>query len=226
MSVFDIIATYHVGFLDGLLVTLKLCLIVWTSGLLLGTALGATAAHDPIWGKAVHGGAFFLAAIPTLVVLFWLHYPAQALLGDLTGSEIVINPFYTAAFTFALVNVFAMAEMTRVAIRDFPQQYITAGRVCGLSGRDILLHVQLPLLFRQLLPGILTQQVAMLHMTLFASLISVEEIFRVSQRINATIYKPVEIYTALGIFFIGVCLPINLLAAYLQRRFTRNLSER
>ncbi|MGB4100323.1 MAG: ABC transporter permease subunit [Alphaproteobacteria bacterium] len=226
MSVFDIIVTYHTGFLDGLLVTIKLCLIVWLSGLFLGTALGATASHDPIWGKVVHGGAFFLAAVPTLVVLFWLHYPAQSLLGDLTGTQVVIDPFYTSAFTFALVNVFAMAEMTRVAIRDFPQQYITAGRVCGLSTRDILLNIQLPLLFRQLLPGILTQQVVMLHMTLFASLISVEEIFRVAQRINATIYKPVEIYTALGIFFIGVCLPINLLAAYLQRRFTRNLSER
>lgn len=226
MSVFDIITTYHTGFLVGLRVTLELCLIIWGVGLGLGTLLGATAAHDPIWGKVIHGGAFFLAAVPTLVVLFWLHYPAQTLLGDLTNTEVVIDPFYTAAFTFALVNIFAMAEMTRVAIRDFPQQFIIAGRVCGLSDREILFHIQLPLLFRQLLPGVLTQQVAMLHMTLFASLISVDEIFRVSQRINATIYKPVEIYTALGIFFIGVCLPINLLASYLHRRFTRNLSER
>lgn len=226
MSVFDIILTYHDAFLNGLLVTLKLCLIIWCAGLFLGTALGATAAHDPVWGKAIHGGAFFLAAVPTLVVLFWLHYPAQTLLGDALGTEVIVPPFYTAAFTFALVNIFAMAEMTRVAIRDFPQQYITAGRVCGLSRRDIMLRIQMPLLFRQLLPGILTQQVAMLHMTLFASLISVDEIFRASQRINSIVYKPVEIYTALGIFFIGVCLPINLLAAYLQRRFTRNLSER
>lgn len=86
------------------------------------------------------------------MVLFWLHYPAQTLLGEWTGTEIVIHPFYTAAFTFALVNIFAMAEMTRVAIRDFPQQYIIAGQVCGLRNRDILLRIQLPLLFRQLLP--------------------------------------------------------------------------
>jgi ABC-type amino acid transport system permease subunit len=70
------------------------------------------------------------------------------------------------------------------------------------------------------------QQVIMLHTTLFASLISVEEIFRVSQRINSTIYRPVEIYTALAFFFLLVCLPINLGAYYLKRRYTRDLSER
>ena len=225
MNVFDIIATYHVGFLGGLIVTLKLCLIIWSAGLVIGTGLGAIAAHDPVWSKAVHGAAFFLAAIPTLVVLFWLHFPAQAMLSDLTQTEIVIDPFFTAALTFALVNIFAMAEMTRVAIRDFPRQYITAGRVSGMTGAEIFRFIQLPLLFHQLLPSILTQQVTMLHMTLFASLISVEELFRVAQRINATIYKPVEIYTALALFFIAVCLPINLLAAWLHRRYTRNLSE-
>lgn len=225
MNVIDIIATYHVGFLSGLLVTLKLCLIIWSTGLVVGTGLGTAAAHDPIWGKFVHGAAFFLAAVPTLVILFWLHFPAQTMLSNLTGSEVVIDPFITSAFTFSLVNILAMAEMTRVAIRDFPKQYITAGQVCGMTNTAIFRFIQLPLLFRQLLPSLLTQQVAMLHMTLFASLISVEEIFRVSQRINSTIYKPIEIYTALGVFFIAVCLPINLLAAYLHRRYTRNLSE-
>jgi polar amino acid transport system permease protein len=226
MSVFDIIVTYHQGFLNGLWVTLQLCLMIWSTGLLLGTALGAASATRPGWGRAVHGAAFLLAAVPTLVVLFWLHFPAQTLLAGFIGHDVVIDPFYTAAATFALVNILAVAEMTRVAMRDFPQHYLTAGRVCGMSDRAIMRHIQLPLLLRQLLPGLLTQQVAMLHLTLFASLISVEEIFRVAQRINSSIYKPVEIYTALGVFFIAVCLPINLLAAWLQRRYTRNLSER
>ena len=64
-----------------------------------------------------------------------------------------------------------------------------------------------------------------LTLPLFASLISVEEIFRVAQRINAQIYRPVEIYTALGLFFLAVCLPVNGLAYWLQKRYTRNISE-
>jgi ABC-type amino acid transport system permease subunit len=87
------------------------------------------------------------------------------------------------------------------------------------------MNIQLPLIFRQVLPGLLLLQVMMLHTTLFASLISVEEIFRVAQRINAQIYRPVEIYTALGVFFLMVSLPINGFALWFKAKFTRDISE-
>jgi len=221
MSVIDILINYHVAFLQGLSVTLELCLVIWTSGIVFGALLGVSGAHYPTtWGTFTRSMSFGFSAIPTLVVLFWLHYPAQAV------ANVVIDPFYTASFTLSLVNIFAVGEMVRQAVREFPDQYTIAGRVCGLSRRDIIRHVQLPILFRHLLPGLMVQQVGMLHATLFASLISVEEIFRVSQRINSTIYRPVEIYTALAFFFLIVCLPINLAAAYLKKRYTRDLSER
>ncbi|HEY1095722.1 MAG TPA: ABC transporter permease subunit [Alphaproteobacteria bacterium] len=220
MSVIDILINYHTGFLEGLLVTLELYAVIVVSGILLGGLLGVFAAEDPILRYISQGMAFFLGAVPTLVFLFWLHYPAQAVF------EIVIDPFYTAALTLSIVNIFAISELVRQAIQGFPQQFLIAGRVTGLRTKDIVLKIQLPMLFRQLLPALLITQVTMLHSTLFASLISVEEIFRVAQRINAQIYKPVEIYTALGVFFLIVCLPINLLAYHLKQRFTRDFSER
>ena len=221
MTVFDILINYHIAFLQGLSVTLKLCLVIWTSGIILGVLLGVVGANMPnTWGHFTRGMSFAFSAIPTLVVLFWLHYPAQAVF------NVVIDPFYTASLTLSLVNIFGVGEMVRQAVADFPSQYIIAGRVCGLVPRDIVAKIQLPILFRQLLPGLMTQQVMMLHATLFASLISVEELFRVSQRINSTIYRPIEIYTALALFFLVVCLPINLAAAYLKKRYTRDLSER
>ncbi|MCA3249484.1 MAG: ABC transporter permease subunit [Rhodospirillaceae bacterium] len=221
MTVLDILLTYYPAFFQGLWVSMQLCLIIWLSGLVGGIALGALGAYRAAtWGRLTHYVAFAFSAIPTLVILFWLHYPAQALVG------VVINPFYTAAFAFSLVNVFAVGELVRQAILDFPKQYMIAGRVCGLNTHDILRYIQLPLLFRQLLPGLMTQQVVMLHATLFASLISVEEIFRVAQRINSSIYRPVEIYTALACFFLLVCLPINLLAVHLKNTYTRDMSER
>jgi ABC-type amino acid transport system permease subunit len=221
VSVLDILINYHMAFLSGLRVTLELCVVIWTCGITFGVLLGVTGAHYPhSWGRFTRTMSFAFSAIPTLVVLFWLHYPAQA------TFNVVIDPFYTAALTLALVNMFAVGEMVRQAVADFPSQFVIAGRVCGLGTRDIVAKIQLPILFRQLLPGLMILQVGMLHATLFASLISVEEIFRVSQRINSMIYRPVEIYTALALFFLVVCLPINLLAAYLKKRYTRDLSER
>lgn len=220
MSVTDILINYHIAFLKGLAVTLKLSLIIWGSGMILGAALGIAGSKSPVWiGAPSRGFSFFLSGVPLLVFLFWLHYPAQAMF------NLVIDPFYTAAFTFSVVNIFAVADIVRGALNDFPKQYLIAAKVTGLTPEQTVFKIQLPLILREIIPPLLLLQVAMLHTTLFASLISVDEIFRAAQRINAQIYRPVEIYTALGIFFLAVCLPINGLAFWLKHKFTRNLSE-
>lgn len=221
MSVLDILIKYYPAFLQGLSVTLQMCALIWTSGILLGVALGVATVRFPCMvGWPARLISFMLAGVPTLVFLFWLHYPAQAML------DVVIDPFYTATFTFAILNIFGVGDLVRSALADFPQQYLTAAKVTGLTPRQTVLKIQLPLIFRQILPGLMVLQVSMLHMTLFASLISVEEIFRVAQRINAQIYRPIEIYTALGIFFLAVCVPVNMAALYFKTQFTRDTSER
>lgn len=219
MSVWEILVNYHIAFFKGLAVTLELCILIWGTGLVLGSLLGLAGSKNLYVAAPSRAVSFLLGGIPLLVFLFWLHYPAQAMF------NVVIDPFYTAAFTFSIVNIFGVADIVRGALQDFPKQYLIAAKVTGLTKKQTVLQIQLPLILRQTLPALLFLQVAMLHTTLFASLISVEEIFRVAQRINAQIYRPVEIYTALGFFFLAVCLPVNGFAFWLKNRFTRNLSE-
>ncbi len=221
ISVWDILVKYQSAFAGGLAVTFQLAIIVWLAGLCFGTVLGILGAK---WKLAVGVPSqilsFILSGIPILVFLFWLHYPLQTMLG------LVVDPFVTAAFTLAIINAIAVADVLRRVLSEFPEQYVTAGKVCGMSAWQILLHIQLPILLRQTVPVLLMIQVNMLQATLFASLISVPEIFRVAQQINAQIYKPVEIYTALGILFLAICLPLNGLALLLKSRFTRDFSEK
>ena len=220
MTVFEILITYREGFAAALGVTLRLSVIVWISGIVLGSALGAASNQWPtVLGRPTYVLSFVLSGLPVLVLLFWFHYPMQAVF------HVVIEPFYTAAGVLAFVNIFGVSDLVRRALNDFPNQYLVAARVCGLSPSQTVLHIQLPIVLRQVLPGLLLLQVVMLQSTLFASLISVDEIFRVAQRINAQIYRPVEIYSALGILFLAICLPLNGLAFWLRKRFTRDLSE-
>jgi len=220
MSVFDIIVTYKEGLLAGLFVTLKLCLIIWSSGIVIGTILGYLGSK---YRKEVGGfsssASFVLSGIPVLILLFWLHYPLQAIL------NVSIDPFYTAALAISIINVFAVADLVRSALINFPVQYSLAAKVCGLTQKETFIKIEFPIILRQIIPTVLSLQVNMLQLTLFASFISVEEIFRVSQRINALIYKPIEIYTALAIFFLIICLPLNGLAIWLKRKYTRDISE-
>lgn len=221
LAVLEIINTYRPAFLQGLWVTLKLVSIIWFLGIVFGSAFGWLGARFSSTVGAISWiGSFLLSGIPVLVFLFWLHYPAQSIL------NVVVDPFYTAALTFSVINIFSVSELVRVHLLEFPKQYLLAAKVCGLSQQQMAWHIVFPIVLRQILPSMLMLQVSMLHITLFASLISVEELFRVAQRINSSIYKPVEIYTALGLFFLLVSLPINALALWMKRRFTRNLSEK
>ena len=190
------------------------------SGLFIGGALGLAGARFKISvGLPSRMMSFVLSGIPILVFLFWLHYPAQAMF------NLVIDPFITATVTLSIVNIFGVADIVRGAVNSFPKQYLTAAMVTGLPQKETVFRIILPLILREILPPLLLLQVTMLHTTLFASLISVEEIFRVAQRINAQIYRPVEIYTALGLFFLAVSLPVNGFAFWLKHRFTRDISE-
>jgi polar amino acid transport system permease protein len=221
MNAIDILIKYQSAFTGGLITTFQLAAIIWSCGLAIGGLLGSLGAK---WTRAVGIPcriiSFSLSGVPILVFLFWLHYPLQSLLG------VVIDPFITAALTLSIINIFAVADVIRGVLLDFPAQYVIAGRVCGMTPVQILQHIQLPIVLRQTVPVLLIIQVNMLQATLFASLISVPEIFRVAQQINSQIYKPVEIYTALGIVFLAICLPINGLALWLKAKYTRDFSEK
>jgi His/Glu/Gln/Arg/opine family amino acid ABC transporter permease subunit len=221
MTILQILTTYRAAFLDGLWVTVKLAGIVWILGILIGSLIGVLADRFPVLvGYPTFIFTFFLSGIPLLVLLFWAHFPLQVLL------RVVIDPFITACWVLTLVNTFTVSEIVKNVLHEFPEQYVTAAKVCGLDARDTMFRIKLPITLRQMLPPLLTSQVNILQATLFASLISVNELFRVAQRINASVYQPVPIYSALALFFLMICLPLNGLALWLKARFTRNLSER
>jgi His/Glu/Gln/Arg/opine family amino acid ABC transporter permease subunit len=219
VGIFEIITAYHSAFLSGLLTTLKLSAVIWSAGLTVGALLGVMAHRRPRGlGIPTKMASFLMGSVPVLVFLFWLHFPLAEL-------GLRLPPFWSASIALSIVNILAVADIVRHALAEFPQEYLVVARISGLTRNQALRHIQFPLIIRHILPALITTQVVMLQATLFASLISVDEIFRTAQSINARIYRPIPIYTALGILFLLVCGPIHGLALYLKHRFGRKLAE-
>ena len=220
-TTFDLIVKHKEAFAQGLWVTAKLVFISWVLGIVIGAVIGVFSSKNKrMFGIPFQIFSIFITSVPILVFLFWLHYPAQSFF------NISVEPFFTALFMLSIINVIAVSEIVKNGIQNMPKQYIEVANLCRISRKKRILKIELPLIFRHILPSLLMAQVNILHMSLFASLISVGEIFRVSQRVIALEYKPVEIYTALGIFFLLISLPINGFAQYLKKKYTRDLSER
>jgi len=221
MNALEVLWQYRTAFWDGLLVTAELVVLALLSGTIIG--IGFEWACHKLGGRfrrIVDGIAFCVAAVPALVILFWLYYPAQALVG------VSLSPFYTALVALALVNAFAVYRIVADAIKEFPHQYVSTGLVCGLTNRQIVRYIEYPLLLRVALPRWIDQQVVILQTSVFASLISVKEIFRAAQRINSVVYQPVVIYTAMALLFLLTAGSAMYAAKILRNRFERDLSER
>ena len=221
MDILEIFIAYKKGFLQGLLVTLKLCLCVWIAGIILGTVIGALSAkYNKSFGLVVKIISTLIAGVPIIVLMYWLYYPVQHQLG------VNISPFKVAVFALSLANIFTVADLVKNAINDLPNQYLISAKVSGLSEKTTLFKIQIPLIFKQLVGPILLAQITMLHCSIFASLINVDEIFRQIQRINALVYKPIELYSALAVFFIVITIPLTLTAQFLKKKYAKDYSER
>ena len=213
MSVIDIILEFRRAYMGGLSITLKLCLLAWVGGIVGGGTMAFGIEWWPrLIGWPIRMLGHITEAIPILVLLFWLHYPAQVALG------ITVDPFYTTAFLLTSLNILAVCSILRDAVRNVPIELVEVASVCGVGRERAFWRIKLPLALRSALGPLTTAQVNILQLSIFGSLISVEELFRVSQRINAQIYRPVEVYSGIAVFFLVVCLPLNLLARYLQKK--------
>jgi polar amino acid transport system permease protein len=215
----ELLLQYAPAFARGLGVTVLLTLIVWIGGIAGGVAVGALASRRrrPFM-LVVRLVALVVGAIPVLVLLMWLHYPAQALL------QIVVDPFITTALALTLINVVFVADTVSRTIDALPSEWALAARSSGLSEVDTLKYITLPLSLRQLIGPIVLIQIYMLHCTIFGSLISVQEIFRTIQTINSIEYRPVELYSFLVIFFLLVCGPLHIIANFAAKKYSKDLA--
>jgi len=221
MNPFEILWTYRQAFVDGLSTTAELVLIAAIGGTIIAALLEwlCEIIEGPI-RRIIDGIAFCIAAVPALVVLFWLYYPAQTLL------DIVVSPFWTAATALTLINIFSIYRIMADAMRDFPRQFVATGLVCGLTKFEIVRYIKAPLLLRAALPRWIDQQVVILQTSLFASLISVNETFRVAQRINSQVYRPVVIYTSMAMLFLFTVGSIMYYSHRLRAKSYHDFSER
>ncbi len=217
----ELLTRYWPALLGGFQVTLLVAAVVTVVGLSLGGLVGLIAGTSGgVALGTVRVFSLLVGAVPLLVILFWFHYPVQVALG------IVVDPLYTLIAVLAAVNVVFVADAVARVVHGQPWEWATMARVLGMRRGDVLRRIVLPLALRQLVGPLLAIQVGMLQATIFGSLISVNELFRVVQRIDSIEFDPVKVYSLLAIFFLIICAPLHWLADRLARQAAVDLSVR
>ncbi len=167
------------------------------------------------WAANVH--VWFWRGSPLLVQLFLLYF-------GLPQLGIRFNVIEAGLIGLGLNASGFMAEIIRGAILSVDRGEIEAARSLGISRGKTMWYVILPQAFRVIIPPLGNEFLSNLRTTSLLSVISFEELLRVTTlAINET-FRPIELYSVAALYYLAMTTVWTLIQAGLERRFAAGWS--
>ena len=203
--------------LDGLVVTLEICLIAFAVAIVGGLTLCLIRMYfRPLRHIAIVLIEFFRAT-PIFVQLLWVNYVWPELFGW-PGSS------FTACWVaLALQSSGYLAETFRAGIEAVPRGQREAGLSAGMSHALAFRRIVLPQVLLMVAPSLVNQFTVIVKSSTLVSVITVQDLMFQSQKIVHTWLDPIEILTATAAIYILVVFAVSALgkalADVLRRRY-------
>ena len=212
--------------LPDLLAATPLTLLLTAVAGVLGLACGTLVALAQLCRSVVFSvpAALFnliIRGTPLMVQLYLIYYGLGQVLPDTWIRHSALWPYMRQGLTYALIALTLdqaayNAEVIRGALKSVPKGLTEAAAASGMSGLQTLLHIRLPLAFRNCLPVLASDIIILLKSTALASTITVMEIMgtaRMIQRESLQIYEPLVacalVYFAIVIVLTNILKPIE-----------------
>ncbi len=200
--------------IPGLSVTIPLTAISFTFAMAIAVAAAmAQFARVPVVTQLCRFYIWIFRGTPLLVQLFVVFY-------GLPKVGVRIEPFPAAVIVFSLNEGAYCAETVRAALEAVPAGQLEAGLCAGLSYLQTMRRIVLPQAMRTAFPPLSNSLIAMVKDTSLAANITVVEMFRAAEQINARVYEPLALYIEVGMIY----LLFSTALTWLQRVGERKLS--
>jgi osmoprotectant transport system permease protein len=151
---------------------LQLALLAILLGTALSVPLGVFVTRRPGAAQAVLGVASVIQTIPSLALLA-IMVPALAALGAFTapalGLEIRSIGYLPAVVALTLYSILPILQNTVIGIRGVDAAIVEAARGVGMTGRQMLFRVELPLALPVIVAGLRTASVWVIGTTVLST---------------------------------------------------------
>ena len=169
-------------------------------------------AQNPALRWTANFYVWFWRGTPLLVQLFLLYF-------GLPQLGIRLNVIEAGLIGLGLNASAFMAEIVRGAILSVDRGEIEAARSLGISRAKTMWHIILPQAIRIIIPPLGNEFLSNLRTTSLLSVISFEELLRVTTlAINET-FRPIELYSVAAIYYLAMTTVWTIIQAELERRF-------
>jgi len=210
---FDLILKHWDLFAWGVLTTLELTAIALAVGFVIAVPSALSMTRPTRWTPFVRAYVYVFRGTPLLVQTYLIYYGLAQF--DVVRSSFVWpvlrEAWWCAVIAFSLNSGAYAAEILRGAIQTMPKGELEGARALGLSERQVTWLVLIPSALRRALPQYGNEVVFMLHGTVVASVITIQDILGVGRTVNAKYYISYEgLLTAAALYMIITYITVRL----------------
>ena len=217
-------------FLYGVWMTLNLTVLALVLGGLLAIPMAiARAARHPIFNPLVWGYTYVLRGTPLLVQTYLIYYGLgqfEAVRQSWLWDPILSSAWWCALIAFTLNTSAYTTELLRGAIVDTPKGEVEAAIATGHSYRSRMRRIILPSAFRRAIPAYSNEVIFMLHGSVVASTITLQDILGVGRWLNGRYYLAYEGFITAALLYFLIVLCITWAFRWFERRYLRHLVRR
>jgi ectoine/hydroxyectoine ABC transporter permease protein EhuC len=149
---------------------------------------------------------------PALVQLIWVYYCLPVLTG------VNLDPVSSCMVALSVNGAAYVAEIFRAGIQAVPSGQAEAARSIGMSYPLAMRKIILPQAVRHMIPPFVNEAVSLLKYSSLVSVLGVADLTYQAQTLSTSTFRPIEIFTFIGVVYFLLCWAMSVGAQWLERR--------
>lgn len=194
-------------------ITVQITAISVGLGLVIGMFVGiARICHVKVLRALAMVYIDFLRGTPLLVQIFLIYFALPMVVGQR------VDPFIAAITACGINSGAYIAEIFRAGIQAIDEGQMEAGRSLGMTWVQTMRYIIVPQAFKNIVPPLGNEFIALLKDSSLVSVIGFEELTRRGQLIIARTYGSLEIWITVALIYLVMTLTISRFVSYMEKR--------
>lgn len=195
-------------------------------GILLGFILGAVVGYalqckNKVALAISNIYIWIIRGTPLVVQALYVYFAVPAIVTAINGDRFTINPVVAGIIVITLNSGAFISAIVKGALESVDPGQREAGYAMGLTNLQVLLHIVIPPAFKSMIPGLFNQFIITVKDTALLSIISVNDITRMTQNYVARTYNTLPAYTACALFYLLLISALMIIQRIVENRIKK-----
>lgn len=213
-------------FAKGVWITLHMTLLALMFGFCIALPGALALYRKSRWSPLVRGYVYLFRGTPLLVQTYLIYYGLAQFetVRESFAWPVLKEAWWCALIAFSLNSGAYATEILRGAFATTPKGELEGGKALGLSNRQVTWLVLLPSGLRRALPQYGNEVVFMLHGSVVASVITIQDILGAGRTLNAKYYVAYEGFLTAAALYMAITFIVVWIFRQIEHRYLKHLN--